>query len=55
MNCADKKIEMARKIKSIVACEYGVPVTSIIWKGGNNFIVVKDGQEITIEKAEVAE
>ena len=45
---ADKLIEKAAKKKEELAKEYGVPATSIVWMGGDRFVVVKDGKEIWI-------
>lgn len=39
-------IEKATKDKKKLAALYSVPVTSIVWMGGSNYIIVKDGEEI---------
>lgn len=44
----NKAIEKARKEKIILAKKYDVSVSSIVWMGGNHYIVVKDGKEIRI-------
>lgn len=44
----DKVIEKAKKDKEELAKLYGVPVSSIVWKGDNKYIVIKDGKEILI-------
>lgn len=41
-------IEKAKKDKRELANEYDVPISSIVWIGDNHYIVVKDGNEITI-------
>lgn len=37
--------------KEQLAKEYGVSPTSIVWMGGNNFVIVKDGEEIRVNKS----
>ena len=44
----NKAIETAKKAKEELAKLYGVPVSSIVWKGDNKYIVIKDGKEILI-------
>ena len=44
----DKVIEKVKKDKEELAKLYGVPVSSIVWKGDNKYIVIKDGKEILI-------
>lgn len=47
---AHERIEHACKVKFELSAEYGVPVSSIVWMGDNNYIVVKDGQQIRITR-----
>lgn len=44
----DKVIEKAKKDKEELEKLYGVPVSSIVWKGDNKYIVIKDGKEILV-------
>lgn len=44
----NKAIEKARKEKIILANKYNVSISSIVWMGGNRYIIVKNGQEIII-------
>ena len=39
----------ALKIKKVLAVQHDVSVSSIVWTGGNNFIVVKDDKEIRVQ------
>lgn len=43
---AEKDIEKASKHARELEKKYNAPV---VWMGGNKFIVVKDGKEITVE------
>jgi hypothetical protein len=43
-----KDIEKARKDVKELAKSYDVPESSIVWRGDNKYIVVKDGKEIYI-------
>ena len=49
MSKAEKAIEKAFQTKCRLAKEYNVDVTSIVWKGGNKFIIVNNGKEIEVE------
>lgn len=49
MTKAEKAIEKAYKAKCKLATAYNVEMTSIIWMGGNKFIVVDNGKEIAVE------
>ena len=49
MSKAKKAIEKAFQTKCGLAKEYSVDVTSIVWKGGNKFIIVNNGKEIEVE------
>lgn len=49
MSKAEKAIEKAFQTKCRLAKEYSVDVTSIVWKGGNKFIIVNNGKEIEVE------
>lgn len=44
----NKAIDKARKDKEELAKLYDVPVSSIVWKGNNKYIVGKDGKEILV-------
>lgn len=44
----DKVMEKVRRHKRELAENYNVPESAVIWRGNNNYIVVKDGQEIRI-------
>lgn len=46
MTKAEKNIENASKQARELEKKYNAPV---VWMGGNKFIVVKDGKEITVE------
>ena len=48
MSKAEKVIEKAFQTKCRLAKEYSADVTSIVWKGGNKFIIVNNGKEIEI-------
>lgn len=50
MTHAEKAIEKAKKDKMELAKEYNISENSIVWLGGNKYIVVKDGKEIKIQK-----
>ena len=41
-------IEMAMQRKVELSKQYGVPISSIVWMGGNYYIIVKDGREIRV-------
>lgn len=41
-------IEKAQRIKAQLAAKYNVPQSSIVWAGGDRYIVVKDGVEIWV-------
>jgi hypothetical protein len=43
-----KAIEKAQKDKEELAKSYDVPVSSVVWIGGNKYIVVKNGESIYI-------
>ena len=43
-----KSWQKARKEKIILANKYNVSISSIVWMGGNRYIIVKNGQEIII-------
>ena len=49
MSKTEKAIEKAFQTKCRLAKEYSVDVTSIVWKGGNKFIIVNNGKEIEVE------
>ena len=44
----NKTIETAKKAKEELAKLYGVPVSSIVWKGDNKYILVKNGKEYLV-------
>lgn len=44
----NKAIEKVHKDKEELAKLYGVPVSAIVWKGDNKYILVKDGKEILV-------
>lgn len=44
----NKAIETAKKAKEELAKLYGVPVSSIVWKGDNKYILVKNGKEYLV-------
>ncbi len=46
MTRAEKAIEKASKRARRLEQEYDAPV---VWMGGNKFVIVKDGREITVE------
>lgn len=46
MTKAEKSIEIASKKARQLEVEYNA---SVVWMGGNKFIVVKDGKEIRVE------
>ena len=48
MTKAEKAIEKAYKAKCKLATEYNVETTSIVWTGGNKFIIVDNGKEIEV-------
>lgn len=41
-------IEKANATCARIAQEYGVSRSAVVWAGGSNFIVVKDGKSIWI-------
>ncbi len=41
-------IEKAQRDKAQLAAKYNVPPSSVVWAGGNRYIVVKDGAEIWV-------
>lgn len=41
-------IEKAVQRKVELSKQYGVPTSSIVWIGGNHYIIVKDSQEIKV-------
>lgn len=41
-------IERALQRKVELSKQYGVPISSIVWTGGNHYIIVKDGREIKV-------
>lgn len=46
MTRAEKSIEIASKKARKLEAEYNA---SVVWMGGNRFVVVKDGKEIRVE------
>ena len=46
MTKAEKSIEKASKMARKLEAEYNA---SVVWMGGNSFIVVKDGKGIRVE------
>ena len=46
MTKAEKSIEITSKKSRQLEAEYNA---SVVWIGGNRFIVVKDGKEIRVE------
>lgn len=48
MTYAEKTIERARETKKYFAKLYNVSLSSVIWYGGERYIVCKDGAEIKI-------
>ena len=48
MSKAEKAIEKAFQTKCRLAKEYSVETTSIVWTGGNKFIIVDNGKEIEV-------
>lgn len=50
-------IEKAQRIKAQLAAKYAVPQSSVVWAGGDRYIIVKDGVEIWVASltASVAE
>lgn len=44
----NKAIETAKKAKEELVKLYGVPVSSIVWKGDNKYILVKNGKEYLV-------
>lgn len=49
MTKAEKAIENAQRNQVGIAALYNVPVSAVVWMGGNKYIIVKDGEEIKIE------
>lgn len=45
---AEKQIEKAQRDCAQLAESYNVPQSCVIWRGGNKYIVVKDGKTIYI-------
>lgn len=41
-------IEKAKKDRTELAKEYGVPESAVVWIGDNKYIIVKDGKEIRL-------
>ena len=41
-------IDRAMQRKVELSKQYGVPISSIVWMGGNHYIIVKDSQEIKV-------
>ncbi len=52
MTRAEKAIEKASKHARRLEKKYNA---SVVWMGGNRFIVVKDGKEITVEAQKAIE
>lgn len=50
MTQAEREIEKAIEKKSKIAHECNVSPSSVVWMGGNRFIVVTGGCEFIIEK-----
>lgn len=50
MTRAEREIEKASEKKRKIAQEYNIPSSSIVWMGGNRFIVVTGGCEFIIEE-----
>lgn len=44
----DKIIEKAKGTKEKLAKTYNVSTSSIVWAGGNIFVIVKDGKNIVV-------
>ena len=44
----NKAIEKAIRDKQMLAKEYSVSQSAIIWTGNNHYIIVKDGKEIRV-------
>lgn len=42
-------IGKAQKDKARLASLYDVPISAIVWIGGNEYIIVKDGVELKVE------
>ena len=49
-NAVSKKIDRAFKDKLELSEEYNVPISGIVWMGGNRYIIAKDGKETVVEK-----
>lgn len=49
MTKAEKAIEKSYKAKYKLATAYNVEMTSIVWMGGNKFIIVDNGKEIVVD------
>lgn len=45
----NRAIETAKKAKEELAKLYDVPVSSIVWKGDNKYILVKNGKEYLVK------
>ena len=50
MTQAEREIEKAIEKTNKIAQEYNIPPSSIVWMGGNRFIVVTGDCEFIIEK-----
>ena len=44
----NKAIEKAIRDKEMLAKEYSVSQSAIVWIGNNHYIIVKDGKEIRV-------
>lgn len=49
MNRAERKIENAADKKKELSKRYQVPVSSIVWMGGNKFAIVINGAMTVVE------
>lgn len=43
-----KAIEKAYNAKTAISALFGVPLSAIVWQGGNRFIIVSNGIESRI-------
>ena len=48
VNTMYNPIKKAKKAKQELSMLYNVPISSIVWKGNNKYIVIKAGKEILI-------
>ena len=48
MSYAHKAVEKAQRDCEDLARQYNVPRSAVIWRGGNKYIVIKDGETIYI-------